>query len=103
THRFVVQFDPLQVANPWPAAPLTLRATTEAPLNHWLGNLIGDPAQVRCTVAAVDDKGQVLLDDLNAPIEGTLSVADLALQPIDLMQIVRPEPDPASHSELESR
>ena len=43
TQRFVIQFDAAETGNPWPAVPMTQRAKLEAPLNHWIGRMVGDP------------------------------------------------------------
>lgn len=103
TQRFVIQFDPDEKRNPWPAVPLRGRAELEPPMNHWIGGMVGDPDKVRCRVAAIDDKGSVLPDAAGDPIEGVVSLADLRLQPLDLIAILRGTPEPQSFSELESR
>ena len=103
TQRFVIQFDAAETANPWLSVPMTPRAKLEAPLNHWIGGMVGDPDKIRCTLAALDDNGTVLLDAGGNPIEGVVSLADLALQPLDLIAVLRGTPEPQSFSELESR
>src|SRR5262249_18270631 len=103
TQRFVVQFDATQTANPWPAIAMTARGKLEAPLNHWIGGMVGAPDKIRCSLAAVDADGKVLLDTGGNPIAGVVSLADLALQPLDLIAILRGTPEPQSFSELESR
>jgi hypothetical protein len=101
--RFVIQFDATQTANPWPSIAMTPRAKLEAPLNHWIGGMVGDPEKIRCSLAALDKQGNVLLDTGGNPIEGVVSLADLVLQPLDLIAILRGSPEPQSFSELESR
>ena len=98
TNRLAVQLSPAVAANPWPAVPaLTPRALLEPALNHWLGSLLPDPAQVRCSVQAVAaDDGHVLA-------AGTVTLADLAIQPVDLVLITRSQPQQASVAELEAR
>ena len=98
TNRLAVQLSPTVVANPWPAVPaLTQRALLEPALNHWLGSLLPDPAQVRCSVQALAaDDGHVLAS-------GTVTLADLAIQPIDVVSIVRSQPQQSSVAELEAR
>jgi hypothetical protein len=82
---------------------MTPRADLEAPLNHWIGSMVGDPGKVRCTVAAIDEHGTVVLDAAGNAIEGVVSLADLSLQPLDLIAILRGTPEPQSFSELETR
>jgi len=102
TNRLVVQLRTAVVANPWPTVPMTERARTEPALNSWLGGLLGDPAETRCRVRAVDAAGNVLVIS-GAPIEATVSIADLGLQPIDLVYCVRSQVQQSGAAELESR
>jgi predicted nucleic acid-binding Zn-ribbon protein len=102
TNRLTVQLRSTVVANPWPAVPLTERARTEPTLNNWLGGLLGDPAEARCRVRAVDTAGNVLVIG-GAPAEATVSVADLGIQPIDLVYCVRSQEQQSGAAELESR
>jgi len=90
TNRVTIQFDPAIAANPWPAILMTRRALTEPALNHWIGQMLGDPATVRCAVQAVDENGNVLADDF-------VTLAQLVLQPLDIVYLTR------SPAEIERR
>ena len=63
----------------WSDLPMTPRAAAEASLNRWLGDRLGSPERI---VARITDEatGQ------DTPV----SVADLGLQPIDLLMILGP-------------
>ncbi|MCP4632625.1 MAG: hypothetical protein GY855_06825 [candidate division Zixibacteria bacterium] len=110
TNRITVQYentDPnLAVNNPWDPIPMTPRAKIEAGLNKWLGNLLGNPANIIFKVAHLDaDRNEVGLS--------TMKVADLSMQPIDLVYIIGNElntgirekdsEDSTAVSELENR
>ena len=103
THRVAIHFDPSLSANPWPAIPLTSRAHTEPAFNNWIGRMLGDPATIRCMVRAVNAAGTTLLDGVGNPIEDTVSLADLRLQALDFMYLVRKKVEATGYSELESR
>jgi hypothetical protein len=74
----------------------TPRALLEPALNAWLGSLIPDPDHVACGVQASAADGSVLAS-------GTVTLADLSLQPIDVVFLVRSQPQRASVAELEAR
>ncbi|MEO5817902.1 MAG: hypothetical protein ABIT20_21710 [Gemmatimonadaceae bacterium] len=84
TQRAAIHFarlDPLDAAAAaWPV-PMTPRADTEPGVNQWLGTVLGTPANIVMTVFEVAADGS----SVNPTV---LSVADLALQPIDLVYIV---------------
>ncbi|HEX8920778.1 MAG TPA: hypothetical protein VF766_04840, partial [Pyrinomonadaceae bacterium] len=103
TNRVAVQFDPDLSANPWPPTPLSLRARTEPAFNHWVGELLGDPEKIRCTVRAVNTDGAVLLDGTGNPIEDVVKLAELGLQPLDFIYLIRKKVETTGYSELESR
>lgn len=103
TNRVALHFDPSVTANPWPAIPMMRRARTETAFNNWVGALLGDPATVRCTVRAVTSDGVVLLDGGGNPIEEVLSLADLNLQPLDFIYLIRKKVEATGFSEIESR
>ena len=73
-HRVTLAFAAGPVASPWPG-PLTPRAEAMAGVNAWLGEVIGPPQRIRFVVEAVDPPD----------VDPSLSVADLGLQPIDLV------------------
>jgi hypothetical protein len=102
TQRLVVQFDGALAGNPWAPIPLSERARLEAPLNAWLGDLLGAPDTICCRVAAVDADGAVL-SDAGGSIEDTISLAQLELQPIDFVYIVRAQAESSGAAELETR
>lgn len=84
TNRVTIQFehaDPgLAENNPWDPIPMTPRARIEAGLNKWLGSLLGAPADIVYRAAHLDAEG-------NALGSSDMTVADLFLQPIDLVYI----------------
>ncbi|MFL5740210.1 MAG: hypothetical protein ACJ75B_08330 [Flavisolibacter sp.] len=53
--------------NPWPNVTMTPKAFTEPALNEWLGEMIGMPNLIECTVTDGDgiNKAVVTLEDLN--------------------------------------
>jgi len=103
TNRVAVHFDSAFAGNPWPAILLTQKAQTEQGLNHWLGTLLGDPMKVECTVRAVDANGLVLKRADNSDIVRTVTLANLAVQPLDFVLLIRNKLEESGTSELESR
>ncbi|OQW61749.1 MAG: hypothetical protein BVN28_06580 [Nitrospira sp. ST-bin4] len=102
TQRLAVQFDAAAAGNPWNPIALTERARLEPALNAWLGDLLGTPGTICCRVAAVNGEG-VVLNDGAGPIEDTISVEDLDLQPIDFIYLVRSQAESSGAAELETR
>ncbi|HEV2887933.1 MAG TPA: hypothetical protein VGX49_13550 [Jatrophihabitans sp.] len=97
TNRLAVQLSTAAHPTPWPAgASLSQRALLEPALNAWLGSLLGDPAQIHCRVQAIAADASVLAS-------GTVSLAALGLQPIDVVYLVRSQPQQSSEAELETR
>ena len=94
TQRVTIQFDPSTTGNPWPPIPMTPRATFEPALNDWIGSLLGDPADYGCRVE-VDDAGATSIE--------RVTLAQLALQPVDLARIVRGLGPEGGSTELEAR
>lgn len=81
THRVALHLDP--TANPAvspSAVPMTPRAAAEAPLNLWLAGRMPAPADVAVSVTYTTPM-------LAAPKTVTLSQADLALQPLDVIYL----------------
>jgi hypothetical protein len=78
-HRIAVHFEAGNVASPWDG-DATPRSTATPGLNKWLGDLIGPPESIQFSVSYG-------LDDTIL----ALSVADLTLQPVDLIHLVRDE------------
>ncbi|MCU0433587.1 MAG: hypothetical protein MUC87_09060 [Bacteroidia bacterium] len=103
TQRVVLHTDTLPGSNPWPAINYTLRAATEPGINRWIASLLGNPDTISCMVRAVNDKGETLLDETAAPVEGAVSLADLNIQATDFVHIIRSRAESAAFSELESR
>lgn len=101
TQRLAVQFDTGVAVSPW-AATLSPRAELDPPLNAWLGDLLGAPDTIACRVAAIDAEGAVMSDG-GGPIEDTVTLADLDLQPIDFVLSVRSQTEPSGAAELETR
>jgi hypothetical protein len=101
TQRLVVQLTTSAVAGPW-AVPPSERARLEPALNAWLGELIGAPEEIRCTVTALAADGSVMVDGAG-PVEDVVSLADLELQPIDFAYVVRNQLEASGAAELEAR
>jgi hypothetical protein len=84
THRVaVVLGGPPPADGPWAGVPLTPRARAEPRLDRWIGQILGDPAAVRCRVTHPDPtpanpahRGQV-----------TVRLADLGLRPLDVLAL----------------
>jgi len=72
-HRIAVHLETGSVASPWPG-PASPRSDAAPGLNKWLADRIGSPDSIRCNVTYD-------LDGVTRPV----SVADLHLQPIDLV------------------
>lgn len=104
TNRVTLHLDDLDPAlaasNPWPAISMTPRALAEPGLNAWLGTVLGGaPQDVLCSVYHVDAADpETRLD------EHRVSLADLDLQPIDLVSLTNINAAAAGGaSELETR
>jgi hypothetical protein len=78
----------------WPQTT-SPRSLFEPGMNQWLSELIGNAQNIVCSVAALDKDGK----ETNAAF---VTLADLGLQPIDLMYII-PEDLAGGATELESR
>ena len=102
TQRLAMHLTTAAVNNPWPGIPLGERAKLEPAINAWLGDLLGAPDEIRCTVAALAADGSVLVVGGN-PVQATISLADLGIQPIDFVYIVRNQTEPSGAAELETR
>lgn len=95
TQRLTIELDAGVTANPWAPIAMTPRARFEPPLNAWLGSLIGDPRMFSCLVSLTASGA--------APIDTAVRLSDLALQPLDLLQVTRGVRDSAGPQELEAR
>jgi hypothetical protein len=100
TSRLAVQLSPAETANPWAAVAPTERALLEPALNHWLGTLLGDPASVRCVVSAHAPDATAIP---GLPLQAEVSLADLGLQPIDVVYITRGRIEESAVAEIEAR
>jgi hypothetical protein len=91
-HRVAMVFPsdaPPELSANFPAP--TARALAEPILNAWLGQLVGDPANVRATVTYLDAAG----DPIQTTSEGgatpqdsaTITLVDLRLHPLDLLAL----------------
>jgi len=110
TNRLAVAFADLDpedgASNPWSPIAMTARAILEPGLNHWLGGVLGDPAQLFFRVAHLDANGAELGSE-------DVTLDELQLQPINLVYITGNElntglrqehgENRTSASELESR
>ncbi len=72
-----------------------VRASAEPHLNAWLGNLLGNPEQVRCWVEYLDTETDAVLQIRE------IRLSELMLSPLDVLQITNL--DEAEGSELERR
>ncbi|MFC3559245.1 hypothetical protein [Pedobacter jamesrossensis] len=95
TNRIVLTFDATLSTNPWPNVELSAKSIIEPALNHWIGQLLGDPADIICLVTAKDSANNV--------INQTVSLEDLNLQPLDFVLLIRNKLETSGASELESR
>ena len=90
--RVVLQLPPVAAAplvSPagWDDVPVTPRAALEPSLNAWLAGLLGDPAQIRLRIVPKSSDQAESAASVAGPI-AELSVAELGLQPLDLLAIV---------------
>jgi hypothetical protein len=97
THRIGLHLDmedlsAAEIGWPWTPSP---RSTFEPGLNSWIAQLIGDPGRIQYRVSALDAE-EMILDSV------MMSLADLELQPIDLIYLLS-EDLAAGATELESR
>ncbi len=88
THRVLLQFDPQRADPPasppgWDALPTTPRSELDPTVNTWLAALLGDPAAIRVRVRPSPPAAG------SGPIP-EVSVADLGLQPLDLLAMLGP-------------
>ncbi|GGK72397.1 hypothetical protein ACD591_05420 [Rufibacter glacialis] len=97
TNRITMHFNPgvsTAERKNWPENP-SPRSALEPGLNQWLGTMIGNPADILATAALVDENG---VESNSAPV----SLADLKLQPIDLIYAVGTDRQSGAQ-ELEAR
>lgn len=83
THRICLLFEAETslLGSPWNDIALTPRALAESGLNKWLGQMIGDPHNIACTVSHTLSNGT---QSTALPV----LLSDLAIQPIDLIAII---------------
>lgn len=97
THRIALHMDTdgfSPLGNGWPSTP-SPRAAFEPGLNNWIAGLIGDPRKIQCRVTSLPEEEESSKTSL-------VSLADLDLQPIDLIYLLS-EDLSAGATELESR
>ncbi len=95
THRVTLLFAGTATpSGPWSALPKRARAAAEPWLDAWLGQLLPDPATVRCQVTYLDSTG--------AAHTTTVSLADLKVGPLDLLAMSN-APQTPERSEIENR
>jgi hypothetical protein len=104
TNKCTILFDTSINTAPlaWQPIAMTLRATTEPALNHWVGTTLGDPSKIRCSVRAVDKEGNTLQVG-GVAIESVITLRDLDIQAIDVMYLTNNKTESSGASELESR
>lgn len=82
TNRVTIHFDPKasqQVTESWTAIS-SPRSFMEPGMNKWLGEMIGDPSKIICSVSLVDAEGN--------ETQGTIiNLSELHIQPIDLVYL----------------
>jgi len=105
TNRVTLHFeilDPqLTSSNPWVSIAMTPRAIAEPGMNKWLGSVLGPPDKIICEVSWIEiaDDGTETPHDVH-----TVTLADLALQPIDFVWLVSAgQDDVRGATELETR
>jgi hypothetical protein len=91
THRVALQLTP-GLAAPAGATP---RGQAEPALDAWLGEMLPEPGRVGCTVVWTDPVG-------GAKRSQEVTLADLHLRPLDVLELVRPD-DVQAMSELDDR
>ena len=89
--RFVVTLGDGSLPAEWAALPASPRATAAPELNAWLAGLFGPPDRIACVVTP----------DGGAP--GDVTVADLALQPIDFFSLARAAETGKAAAEVDRR
>jgi len=106
TNRVTLHFDDLDptldASNPWAPVPMTPRAFAEPGVNFWLGEVLGrSPSDVSCNVWRVVKAA----DGTETPAdEHPVTLADLQLQPIDLIALAGiNSADAQGATELETR
>jgi hypothetical protein len=83
THRVMIDFnDTAPSENPWPEVESSPRSQIEPRLNHWLGRILGQPTNIRCSVEYQDPEEQ---DPEEKEKTDDVSLQDLNLQPIDFI------------------
>jgi hypothetical protein len=107
TNRVTLHFDDidpsLDTSSPWPNVPITSRAYAEPGLNFWLGTILGrDCSRVSCAVWQVGKAADGSETRENA---GPVTLADLQLQPIDLIALtgINTQQSQGGATELEMR
>jgi hypothetical protein len=96
THRVALVFGaPGTTASNWPA--MTPRAAADPQLDAWAGSLLGDPSRVRCRASATTGAGTAATD------LGVITLAELNLRPLDVLQLARTPGTPGGASELDRR
>lgn len=63
----------------WKNVKYTIKAFAEPTLNKWLGEIIGDPEKIRCTISYNVDENT---------LNDRVKLSDLNLQPIDIINIL---------------
>ena len=91
THRVALQLTP-GLSAPAGATP---RALAEPALDAWLEEMLPEPGKVGCMVVWTDPVG-------GAPRSQEVTLHDLDLRPLDVLELVRPE-DVQAMSELDDR
>jgi hypothetical protein len=91
THRVALHLDPAATVPP----SATPRARCAPALDTWLAGMLPDLGDVACTVAFVDAGS-------GDPVEEQVTLADLALRPLDLLRILHDEGDQGT-GELDDR
>lgn len=97
THRIALHFGTTEFSAPgigWPSTS-SPRASFEPGLNKWIAELIGDPRKIFCRVSSE------IIDGIDTASE-LVSIADLELQPIDLIYLLSEDLSDGA-TELESR
>jgi hypothetical protein len=100
THRvlLVLGGSPPTLPAGWPAAP-TPRAQAERWLDGWTGQILGDPTSVKCRASHPAPTAA----DPDNRVETEVSLADLGLRPIDVLELAAEAPATAQASELDLR
>lgn len=99
THRVALVVGGSALPGIWPAIAPTERSRAEPRLDAWVGSLLGDPAAVKCRVSYLDPQP----GDPENRTEIVVTLADLAIRPLDTLALAGSVQTDQGLSELDRR